>query len=249
MKIHSQLLSMGVFFGTVFPSSQALSLIGPEANFSVLPNAVAAEPDFSGDGRSGNRIGGGSRSDCPTKEVPLTALMPISNSGQTTAAHPSFWVYVPYTPEEAPVGEFVLQDQDRNDVYREEFTLPNTPGVTSVSLPETETPLSLRQPYRWYFHLYCDRGKASSPVFVQGWVERVELTANLELSPTQAPEQYPDYIAQEIWWDAIAALAILRSANSADPILISEWNALLTAEGVDLKLPDNMNFMDAVTFQ
>lgn len=207
-------------------------------------------PDFSGEGRSGHRTGGGSRSDCPSVDVPLTALVPQSNIGDTITSYPTFWIYVPYTANQAPIGEFSLQDQERNDVYRAEFTLPAKPGLVSLTLPDTVSALPLNQDYRWYFNLYCSADKASSPIFVQGWVQRIAPTPLLEEQLADTPER-PDiaYANNRVWFDAIAILANLRMASPDDEDLAEDWNALLNATGVNLDLPYSMPFVGSVNLE
>ncbi|NEQ29000.1 MAG: DUF928 domain-containing protein [Microcoleus sp. SIO2G3] len=204
--------------------------------------------DFSGDGRSGNRAGGGSRSDCPQMNPSLTALMTISNSGTTVAERPTFWFYVPYSPEQVPVGEFVLQDENRKDIYRIPFTLPDTPGFISFKIPSNRSPLDIGKQYRWYFNLYCDRQQSSSPIFVQGWVQRIALTPEIERQLKAAkPREDEVYAANRIWFDAIAHLADLRRTNPTDAALDRGWINLLSAKGVDLALPNQTPIVGGVT--
>lgn len=235
-----------------------LLLVSPAAQANPFkPNIQAENPiqhatqpnnfDFSGDGRSGQRTGGGSRSNCPSVKVPLTALMPSSNSGNTISSHPSFWIYVPYIPKETPIGEFVLQDKSREDVYRADFTPLNTPGLVSVTLPHSLPELNLNQEYRWYFNLYCDADKSSSPVFVQGWVKRVSSNPSIEAQLINNPKaSHLVYANHQIWWDALATLAELRMANPTDSNLAQDWNALLNAKGVQLELPSSLPFSGPV---
>ncbi|MCA1995426.1 MAG: DUF928 domain-containing protein, partial [Coleofasciculus sp. S288] len=98
--------------------------------------------DGSSRGRPSRREGTGSRGDCPPVEIPLTALVPAGNVGLTLEKHPTFWFYVPYSPGDTASGEFVLQDEANNDVYRTSLTLPREPGVVSFSLPSA-TPLEM----------------------------------------------------------------------------------------------------------
>lgn len=197
------------------------------------------EPDFSGAGRPGRQTSGESRSNCPATDTRLTALMPVSNWGTTTAARPTFWFYVPYTPQQAPVGEFVLQNESRQDVARIPFILPNTPGFMSFALPSSQAPLTVDKWYRWYFKLYCDRQKSSSPIFVQGWVQRITLNPELEERLEKSNRKDLVYRDRQIWYDAIAHLANLRLANPSDLKLEEDWNRLLKAKGVELNLPNS----------
>lgn len=200
-----------------------------------LSSLLNQNPDFSGDGRPGRRAGGGSRSPCPLIDPPLTALVPASNWGKTVAKRPTFWFYVPYSPQEAPTGEFVLQEEKGNDLYRTSFTLPKTPGFVSFSTPPTVVPLEIDKSYRWYLKLYCQRQKSSAPVFVEGWVQRVE-SPDLE-SQLQAakPREYVVYISNGLWYDALARLAELRLANPSNSRFDDDWAKLLGARGVGLE--------------
>jgi hypothetical protein len=193
-------------------------------------------PDFSGDGRPGRRIGGGSRNPCPSVNFPLTALMPETNSGKTIAAHPTFSFYVPYSLQQISLGEFVLQEVEGNDVYRLEFALPKKPGIVSLGVPATKTPLEKNKLYRWYFKLYCKSQESSTPIFVEGWVQRVATTSHLE-KQLQAAEQeaYTVYAENDLWYDAIALLIELRQAYPSDARLDRAWVELLSSKGVNLQ--------------
>lgn len=206
------------------PSSVRVRSLQPQ-------QAPLEEPDFSGYGRPGRRAGGGSRGDCPSTDSPLTALMPVTNWGKTVAERPTFWFYVPYSPQQASSGEFVLQDEKYNDVYRTPLTLPGTPGFVSLSIPPTEAPLEINKWYRWYFKLYCGPQKSPDPVFVEGWVQRVAVTPALESQlETATLPKYIVYANNLIWYDALAELRLTKPPNAT---LNDDWVKLL--RGVDLE--------------
>ncbi len=77
----------------------------------------------SGDnrGRPTKRRGMGSRNDCPATDMPLTALIPEKQVGKVVGSNPTFWLFIPYKSSKIPKGEFVLQDEADNDVYRTRF--------------------------------------------------------------------------------------------------------------------------------
>ncbi|MGL5922497.1 DUF928 domain-containing protein [Chroococcidiopsis sp.] len=205
-------------------------------NVSTLKRAKQQEPDFSGYGRPGRRTGGGSRSPCPPIDPPLTALIPETNLGKTVAERPSFWFFVPYSPRQAPSGEFVLQSEQGNDVYRTSVTLPQTPGIVSLSIPSPVTPLEISKSYRWYFKLYCEPQQGSTPIFVEGWLQRVALTPTLKSQLLAAKARdYAVYASNGIWYDALTHLAQLRRTNGANTKLDDEWAGLLNAKGVGLE--------------
>lgn len=209
---------------------------GKPIDNSTLKQARQQEPDFSGYGRPGRRTGGGSRSPCPPTDPPLTALIPETNWGKTVAERPSFWFYVPYSPQQAPAGEFVLQSEQGNDVYRTAVTLPQTPGIINLNIPSTVAPLEINKSYRWYFKLYCQPQQASTPIFVEGWVQRIALTPTLKSQLLAAKARdYKVYAANGIWFDALTHLSQLRRTNGANTKLDDEWTDLLNAKGVNLE--------------
>ena len=189
--------------------------------------------DFSGDGRPGRRTGGGSRSLCPATPAPLTALVPHNNIGKTTQDRPRLWFYIPYASQQAAVGEFVLQDQQENDVYRQTFTPPQTSGLVSFELPQSAPPLETNRTYRWYFKLYC--GDSSSTAnFVEGWIVKVPLSSDLSMQlESEVNPAYQEYGDNSIWFDSLDSLAQLRLKHDR-PQLKNDWNQLLGAKGVNL---------------
>ena len=85
----------------------------------------------SGDrrGRPTRRRGMGNRNDCPTTDIPLTALIPEKQVGKVVEANPTFWLFIPYESSKIPKGEFVLQDENHNDVYRRDFPINKGEGI------------------------------------------------------------------------------------------------------------------------
>lgn len=93
-----------------FPSYQAevLAQLSRSIDFNQRSQIEKQKsPDFSGEGRPGKRKGGGSRGGCPfvnpnstdNQKSPLTAFIPITNSGKTIAKRPTFLFYVPYSSQ------------------------------------------------------------------------------------------------------------------------------------------------------
>jgi len=218
--------------------------VGGGSNVFPAPDEVAP----------GSRTGEASRArgGCPRVTTPLTALMPVTkgtSSGQsasttpttsesvyglTVAERPTFWFYVPYPLTSSRPVEFVLQDEDGNDIYQTQFTESGTvPGVVGLQLPPTVDPLEVGKRYRWYFLIYCN---PEEPTFVEGWVERVALNPTLKTQLDQAttPQQKADLYAQAgIWYEAVTTLAELRRQKPNDQALNAQWLELL--QSVDLE--------------
>jgi hypothetical protein len=196
--------------------------------------------DFSATGRPGQRTAGGSRNNCFNSNFSLTAFLPSSHLGKTVSERPTFWFYSPYFSQSKLLGEFVLQDEQRNDIYRIPFVLdrPTIDRLISFSAPETTAPLQIDRSYRWYFKVYCTPERSSSPIFVQGWVQRVALEpiVKLKLENTSRPDLV--YAENGIWYDALNYLVQMRLSKPNSPTLQNDWKKLLTAKGVELKLPE-----------
>ncbi len=192
------------------------------------------EPDGSRRGRPTNRIGTGSRGECPSVDLLTTALMPEKNVGLTVDDNPSFWFFVPYKPQETPTGEFVLQNEANEEIYQTYFTLPNTPGVVRLTVPST-VPIVLNKDYQWYFKLYCSQQRLLNPIFVRGWVQKIAIQPNLKgllKSATKPRQRVAIYAENGIWYSALSELAKLRLDEPKNPMLAKDWANLL--QDVDL---------------
>lgn len=196
---------------------------------------------------SGRQRGAAGRGSCLNNvNIPLTAVVPsiktsVDNGnnaiiatnvwGLTVKKHPTFLFYVPYTYP--ATGEFVLQSED-NDIYRAPVMLPKEPGIIRLQLPPESAPLAVDKMYRWYFKVRCSQNMAS-PVFVEGWVQRVNLNATIGdrlANTTSLYEQVALYAENGIWYDTVATLAQIRLQNLEDTVSSADWQNLL--ETIDL---------------
>lgn len=215
--------------------SGKVSFIPPKLPFAGIP--------------SGRARGAGGRSNCLNVNVPLTALVPVEKKpiddgqearlvtnvwGLTARSHPTFLFYVPYPHASAQTAEFVLQDAEDNDVYRTTINLPQTPSIVSLSLNSMSAPLKVGKMYHWYFKVRCSRQSMSGPVFVEGWVQRVELKPNVahQISVATPYQKIALYAENGIWYDTIADLAAMRSQNFQDRALQADWQQLLQSVGL-----------------
>ncbi|QDL06566.1 hypothetical protein DP113_00375 [Brasilonema octagenarum UFV-E1] len=212
----------------------------------VLPPLPPGQPP------GGRRYGGASRGQCPVAKPGLTALVPLIEQptsvmnvwGQTTAERPTFWFYTPYAKGSAYPADFVLLDAESNLVYRQDITLPTEPGVMSVSLPTSVSPLTTDKQYRWFLNVYCDsplggsltehRQKQQSPIYVEGVIQRVNLKAAIvqQINQAQPRQQVAIYASNGIWYEALTTVAQLRQKNPQDVTLEQEWQDLLSSIGL-----------------
>jgi hypothetical protein len=239
-----------------------------QAQLTRSPNAPSSERSLSNivantlnhlaqnfppddDAPKGRRRGGTSRREgCPDLKTPITALVPGEETNKTSflastvAEYPTFWVYVPELPTNLRSGEFVLQDEQENDVWRTPLTLPEKSGAIAISLPPNpQYALKQNLKYHWFFRVYCSEPQNKPEYFfVDAWVQRVALPPDLQRQLGRAkPREYTAYAAHNIWYDAMTNLAELRRTNpgvsKAPPqevrVLVQEWTNLLKAVGLE----------------
>ncbi|MDY6939826.1 MAG: DUF928 domain-containing protein [Cyanobacteriota bacterium] len=156
-QIASLLVSLGVL---------GLSLVSPG-----LTAHIDEEP-MDDRGRPGRQSSGDRRGTCPLASQPIRAAIPDNFEGRTAQAQPTLWVFSPYSEVR---GEFVLQDENDFDVDRIPLVVDEAGWVRL----QTQTVLASNRWYQWYFKVYCQEGKP--PLFVRGWIQRVEPNGETEL--------------------------------------------------------------------
>ena len=204
---------------------------------------------------SGRRVGGSSRSGkCPVSAVgkQLTALVPETSMpsknkveakdstlkseklvwGLTVDASPTLWFYVPYALTPKLSMEFLLQDEEGKEVYDSPVQSKTTPaGVVSLPLSATAVTLKVGKMYHWYFLINCgDPDELDASSTVDGWVKRVDQlnpTLASQLQGTKPQERVALYAKNGLWYDAVTALAKLRSVHPEDAKLNNDWVSLL----------------------
>ncbi|MGK7891442.1 MAG: DUF928 domain-containing protein [Leptolyngbyaceae cyanobacterium] len=144
----------------------------------------------------------------------LMALMPQTNEGKTIARYPTFWFYLPLdASSEAIRAEFWLLDENDNSVLSNDIwlSLPEQPGIFSVTLPTSEAPLEVNKRYRWFFIIVCDESDSAGNPTVEGWIERVErdtivqqLGGVIDAPPENLLSIYTEYF---LWHETVSLLA------------------------------------------
>ena len=203
-----------------------------------LPEVVRAEPQKDKDSliMPTRRIGGGTRRDsCAYNQESLIALIPANFVGMTTSLYPTFFFYLPQT-EQPQTVEFVLRNPQDELVYEASFDAAGQPGVISFNLPSQETePLLLNQDYHWYLSLICDPENRAQDLVVEGIIRRIELepVAASQLNQLKASEKVDFYLQADLWYDAIATLAQLKSVSANQAELSVKWTKLLQSVGLE----------------
>lgn len=225
---------------------------------SLIDGATRAQqPSDQGAPGSGSRPGAGSRGghSCPQGNKTLTPLMPVtaknfsrgqdptsettpsdSNLGLTVAEHPTLWLYIPFplTPQR-PI-EFVLEDDQANEIYKTTFTEAGiSPGIVGFKLPTTAPRLEINKTYHWYFSVYCTPDRTDDPIFAEGAVKRIPLNSSLtrQLEQAKPQQRFELYAKASLWHEAVTSLAELRRKNPDDVTLKNEWTTLLQAMNLE----------------
>lgn len=227
----SSLVVVGLLNNFTPVQAQPTRLTNQRESYALF---VPPPPSTEGKPR-GRRSGGASRDGCPAVDRQLTALVPENNLGLTIAKSPTFWFFVPQLPTTARSGEFVLQDEAHNDLYRTPFKLPEKPGIVSIRLPSNpQSSLKIDKMYRWHFRIYCQPQTTSEYYWVEGWVKQVALNPTLESQLEAAkPQEYIIYAENGLWYEALTRLAELRLKDPQNTTLNENWTKLLKSVGLE----------------
>ncbi|BAY22943.1 hypothetical protein NIES2100_27070 [Calothrix sp. NIES-2100] len=216
---------------TLLPTQPVKSQIPGTEIFNVPP----PPPDINA---PTNRTAGGKRG-CSvmtnqSNEKQLTALVPVYGSpkaqlvfGLTASPNPTFWFYVPYVT--TANAELSLENEAGQTLYKRPVSLSGKPGIVSVSLPSTAFSLEIGKRYHWYFDVYCD--PQQPPVFVDGWIKRVELNATVknQLEKATLKQRATLYATNSIWYDYLSASAELHRLEPKQ----NDWAKILQSVGLN----------------
>lgn len=164
----------------------------------------------------------------------LNALVPESKRGNTTEVwgytlveHPSFWFYIPYSPESIKDMELTLLDERGETVQTVPVAVPSNAGVIQVQLPKGKPGVQAGQFYNWFFKV---RGNCAENTiaFVEGWISRSADSALATQLDQAAPESKLTMLAQNgIWYDALTAAGQQSEAGQGKAAEATAWAALL----------------------
>lgn len=190
---------------------------------------------------TGRSRGGASRDAfCATANGNLTALVPSTPGenwleivwARTVSPRPTFWFYIPYDLNSSIPLEFTLKDDGDRVVYQTQFEVAKlSPGIVKFTLPDTVDPLDINTMYHWDFRVYCH---PTTPMSVNGWIERIALDRALErqLEAAKPRDRIALYAERGIWYEAIAELAELRQRYPKQLQPIEDWHSLLESVGL-----------------
>jgi hypothetical protein len=152
---------------------------------------------------------------------------------------PTLWFYVPYGSDSIRDIAFTLQDESNpantQIVYQNaKLAPPSQPGLMAIALPKSTAPLATNKVYHWFLTLNMDCTIGQRPMFVEGWVQRQNITRDLgdRLDRAQPREQVTLYADNGLWYDALTTLATLRANKPQDNALDRDWQNLLNSIGL-----------------
>ncbi|MEO1760646.1 MAG: DUF928 domain-containing protein [Cyanobacteria bacterium J06629_18] len=178
---------------------------------------------------------------CPDIKPRFNVLVPVEKQpddlefrgANTTKAHPTFWIHIPYKSEEITSGEFWLQNREGKTIYKTSVQVNKTPGILKIPVPTDQPALKKGKWYEMHFSIEVDCNSASRPgtETVQAWVKREELNPVISsLLKQKTPQQQAMlYAKNNFWYDALMILAEHRCANPKD----NSWNELLKEKGLE----------------
>ncbi|WP_166482142.1 DUF928 domain-containing protein [Scytonema sp. UIC 10036] len=159
----------------------------------------------------------------------LIALLPETFYGTTVSERPTILVYVP--PSNAEEAVFSLKDEAGKMQYQMKIPVAGKFGVIAVKLPVHAPALAVGKNYQWFLALKVNGQLSPSTPYVDGWVQRIQPNAELAtvMQQKDALKQAAALGKNGVWYDCVATLATLRTAQPANAILTKQWTELLSS--------------------
>ncbi|WP_199331522.1 DUF928 domain-containing protein [Aulosira sp. FACHB-615] len=164
-----------------------------------------------------------------TGPAALIALLPESFYGTTTSAHPTILVYLPASNAEEAV--FSLKDEAGDTQYQMTIPVVGKTGVMAIKLPADAPALAVGKNYQWFLALKVDGTLSPSTPYVDGWIERIQPTAELTTAMQQsdALQRAVAFGKSGVWYDCVATMAALQTTQPENPTIVKQWQELLSS--------------------
>ena len=160
-------------------------------------------------------------------------MLPVSDQALTVASHPTVLASLPQTSAQQVL--FSWRDENNNDHYQTIVPLKNQGGIISLTLAEDAPPLEVGKNYQWALAIMCDGKLHPDTPTIQGQIRRVALESSIRdrLKTANLLETAVIYGEAGIWYETVATLAHLKTAEPGDQNLASNWSDLLTSVGLE----------------
>lgn len=167
-----------------------------------------------------------------TGPAAVIALLPQTFYGTTVSERPTFLVYVPAS--NATEAVFSLKDAGGNLQYQMTIPVAGKVGVMAIELPTEAPALAVGQNYQWLVAIKIDGQLSPSTPYVDGWVQRIQPSAELMASLQQedALKRAEALGKNGVWYDCAATLAQVYATQPSDTTLTKQWAELLSSVGL-----------------
>ncbi|MBD2137820.1 DUF928 domain-containing protein [Anabaena sp. FACHB-1237] len=231
MKLQKYIQPLGKLPLVLVPSLVILSAFPAQLLAQSSPMQISLKfPQAEDRGAPDKTIGGGRRGTSCIKLDPgkpsLTALMPNrKNTGNTAKDGTSLFVYVPKST--AKTAEFLVMDEEGEEIYKQELKMTGTSGIMKASVPE-KVPLKVGKSYTWYFTIVCNPEDSNSNESVKGMINRVALKPSEQklLQNKDLYKQAEIYAQNNYWYNTLEAMMEIRKEKP------NEWRELLSSVGL-----------------
>jgi hypothetical protein len=141
-------------------------------------------------------------------------------------------VYIPASNAEEAV--FSLKDEAGNMQHQMTIPVAGKTGVIAITLPAAASALEVGKNYQWFVALKLDGQLSPSSPYVDGWVQRIQPSAELAVAMQQqdALKRATALGKSGVWYDCAATLASLYAAQPSSVTLTSQWSELLSSVGL-----------------
>ena len=192
-----------------------------------------------------SRCLGESNNQVTNSHLSLVPLIPTSAPGLTVASHPTVLAYLPSFAQKVL---FSWRDENNNDHYQITLTLNHQGGVLSLTLPDDAPPLEVGKNYSWGLAIIPDGKLKPDTPTIEGQIQRVALESTIcdRLETATLLETAVIYGEAGIWYETVATLAQLKTAEPNNQNLVANWEYLLTSVGLDKISQASTNNMSIV---
>ncbi|MCG6136096.1 MAG: DUF928 domain-containing protein [Nostoc sp. LLA-1] len=164
-----------------------------------------------------------------TGPAALIALLPQSFYGTTVSERPTILVYLPASNAEEAV--FSLKDEAGNMQHQMTVPVAGKTGVIAIKLPADAPALAVGKNYQWFLALKIDGKLSPSTPYVDGWIQRIQPSTELATAMQQedALKRATTLGKNGVWYDCVATLAALHTAQPTNVTLANQWEELLVS--------------------
>lgn len=199
----------------------------------TLPAQADYQPPSNPSAPTGGTSTAGTRGGCSGKaDGGLTALAPLSYTGQTTSTRPMFLWFVADV-QSYPLEFRLYQQTNGKRQLLHKSKMQSQPGLMHASLPHNQPALTPKQMYSWQVILSCNPNHPSSDSVAGATIQVVPLPSSLRSQLTTAKSAIDRanlYAQNGFWYDAIAQVSAPSQALPAQQLQLSFLNDLAKSE-------------------